>query len=135
MLVGERPHFLAIDENGAHKLLFLHHWNRKRGSGARKLGKSRSGGDDPRIGAVRLVTDVGNLDGLFRAHRASQQGFGVRTDKGLAAALFSICWWGAMQCNHAQCVSFGQRQNTEFGLAQPRRVPQDGVENWLQVAR
>ena len=40
-----------------------------------------------------------------------------------------------MRCHVSERVTFGQQQVTEFGLAQPRRVCQYGLEDGPQVTR
>src|SRR5262249_38698038 len=43
LLVGERPHLLAVDRDGADQLAFLQHWNSKNRAGTGEVEEGRAG--------------------------------------------------------------------------------------------
>ena len=76
LLVGERPHHLAIDDNGADELIIFEHGYDEFGPRAGGIGKCY---DEAIAVEVALVKPkIGNMDDLFAFNDAVERGAGVR---------------------------------------------------------
>ncbi len=80
LLVGERPHFLAVDDDNANQLVFLEHRHGEDSPIAAKLG-SGHGDWIALLNVERLLRDVGALDHLLGPCRAAK---GEHRDRGAA---------------------------------------------------
>ena len=71
LLVGERPHLLAIDGDGADQLVVLEHRHGENGAGAGELDERR-----PLVALEvgRLASDVGDVNDLLRLRRRGRGG-------------------------------------------------------------
>jgi hypothetical protein len=65
LLVGERVHFLAEDDDRANQFVFLEHWNGNYRPGTGELGKLRTGIAGWHIEILRRIQDVSDLNRLF----------------------------------------------------------------------
>src|SRR5262249_52624780 len=134
LLVGEWADLLAVDNNSARQLGFLQHRDAKHGSGSGQLGDLRAREARRRIGVMRFVLDIGDLNRLFRRHRTPEGSSGAGTNYRVAPALFGIERRRAMQRNRAKRFSFGLKQHAELRLADAHCVLQHGVEHGSQLA-
>src|SRR5271169_2611158 len=118
LLVVERPDLGTVDDEGADQLIFLEHRDREHSPGAGELGKLRSAS----IERIEFFQDVGDLNRLLSRHRASERGVRVRADYWVAPPHLYKWLRGIMHRNSPKGITFASIQDTEFGLADARRV-------------
>jgi hypothetical protein len=72
---------------------------------------------------------------LFCPHDAGEASKGTRTDQWFALPPFYPRRRSAVHSYGAKGVAIVEPQVAELGLADAHRIPQHGLEHWLQLAR
>ena len=120
LLVGERPHFLAVDGDGADQLAVLQH---RHATGVRAPPSSTAAtrqGIALEVGL--LVTHIGNMTTLrVRPHDVCDVRMGPEHGSARPCDIPEGCWY-AMKSRGAEGAVLVREQNAESGLADPRRV-------------
>ncbi len=87
------------------------------------------------VGQGELCTQVSDVDRLPRAGSAGGCGSRIGTGHSRAPQLRRVCVrHGTMERNRPDGVSFTEPKCAVAGLAEPRRVREDGLEHGLEVA-
>src|SRR5262249_39268235 len=129
----KRPDFLAVDGNRADELVLFEHRDSDKSSGASRFEVAGA----HRIAVVdRLGLDVGKLSRLLGRDQPSQRGprYGTQQEAPSLLEGRRIRRWRIMLGEKAEGLSFAEIERAKFGLAEPRRVRQYGLEDRLQVA-
>ena len=125
LLVGERPHLLAIDAERADKRVFLDHGHNDGGACAANVG----GRHAPRIfflvGAARA--QIVNVDGLLVDREAPHAS--IRCPDARLAAEFGKGWRHAARGSRRKGAVLELEHNAEFGIANVHGVFQHGVKH------
>src|SRR5262245_35630782 len=134
LIVGERLRLLAVDKDGADKLVVLEHRHGNESSRAgdrRELGRGEARWHVEEPGLREGICDV---NGLLRPGKAAQRAVWrwlPRPD----VKFFGDRGRDAVHCNDAERGCVVQVQYAELGLADAHRVRQDRLKYWLQLAR
>jgi hypothetical protein len=125
LLVEERPHLLAIDDDGPDQLIILEHGHDDRRPRSTEL---------DRVAGIRLGRVVGAVDHLSRPQDAIVERPRLRA-KGPAPPLeFDQCRRRAGRGCRVQGIAVVTEQRTELGVANADRVLQHHTEDRLQLA-
>src|SRR5262249_42437084 len=135
LLLSERSHLLAIDDNCSNQVVFLEHRHGKYCPGTGELSEQHSGIAEWSVEIMRLVHDVCNLNRLFCCHHTSERRLGWGADQWIATSLLNECLRCTMHRNNPKSISFASIQSTELGLADASRILQHRLEHRLQLAR
>src|SRR5215472_1220746 len=134
LIVGERLRLLAVDKDGADKLVVLEHRHGNESSRAgdrRELGRGEARWHVEEPGLREGICDV---NGLLRPGKAAERAVWrwlPRPD----VKFFGDRGRDAVHCNDAERGCVVQVQYAELGLADAHRVRQDRLKYWLQLAR
>src|SRR5262249_59848531 len=131
LLVGERPHLLAVDRDGADQLAFLQHRNGEERAGTGEVEEGHAG----RIGVVSwLGLGIGDLNRLLRRRHPSEPDPRIGAKHRVAAAPVRKCRWSVMEADTSELVTLAEKQARKLGVAQACRIRQDGIEDGLQFS-
>src|SRR5262245_1173589 len=129
LLVGEGANFLTINGDGSNQLVTLEHRHHDISSNATKLDS-----DDCRwtaFGITLCRRDVDDVDRLLSSNHLGQR---ARTDRATLAC-FRKRLEHIVRRDEAKPASLIEIEHAELGLAKPRRVRQDRIEDRPQFAR
>src|SRR5262245_25074553 len=132
LLLGERAHLLAINDDGADELVRLKHWHAEYCPRVSRL----DDGDETRITfKIGLVlSDVEDMEDLFGIGNTRERR--VRNiaefNQRLSPIPFDKGGRRTVHRDRAKGISLAQEQVAELRLAEADRVCQHGLEHWLQ---
>jgi len=134
LLVGERPHLLAVNHDRADQLPLLEHWYAKQAARAGIFDKGNYAGTTLDISLLR--PQVGGVDYCFGFGDAGERGTGniAYVHGRLPPPQLDVVRGCAVHRDRAKGVSLAKEQIAELCLAESRRVRQHGLEHGLQVA-
>ncbi len=131
LLIGERPHFLPIDDDGADQLSFLEHRHRQQRPDAGDFYTN----DGKRIALlVRLfLPQVGDVDHLLCQRNAAEAAARSRMEQ-LVLADVRIARRRVKHGDGPKCVVVTKKHIAEIRSADTGCVLQHGLENRLKIA-
>ena len=130
LLLGKRPHLLAIDSDDADNLFFLQHRHGNKGAGFRDFDCRRT-----RLHALSWhTTYVIDLNDLTGGGGPAQGAIRRRQYEGLAEKKVTILLRCPVYRNDAKFVALADPKIAELGLANSHGVLQHGVEHRMQLA-
>src|SRR5262249_43190322 len=126
LLVGKRPHLLAVNGDNTDQHAFLEHRDAENSPIAAERGR----GDDKWIAfeVSLFLGDIGYLRGSFGVGRGPERSIATRTDNRHARAGFGIGQRRVVHGGDSEGVALAQEERSKLGLAEARRVRQDGLE-------
>jgi hypothetical protein len=131
LLGGEGPHLLAVNADRADQVIVLQH--RHDDDRTRTTEISEGGSCRITLEVRRLCLKVFDVHHLFRPDDLGMAASRMGTHR-FAPSSLGKCRRYIVESDLAEYVSFVEIQRAEFGLAEPRRVLQHGLEHGLQVA-
>ena len=130
LLVRERPNLPAIDGDRADDLFTLEHGRGEQCSDAAEFDGGDRWGIAVKVGL--LCTQVSDVDRLPGAGRAGDYGSRIGKAQSRAPQFRRIrVWHRTVERNGAEGLSFADPESAVTGLAEPRRVREDGLEYGL----
>ena len=132
LLVGERPHLLAIDDDGTDQLVVLEHRNGEHGRAPPSSTRADAHRVAFEVGLVRLRSAMWTDRLVLATRRGARSGVG--TKHRLAPPLRRKGRGQRVQRDGAERISLAQPQHAELGLAHARGIRQHGLEHRLQLA-
>ena len=132
LLVGERPHFLAVDGDRSNQLALFEHRNAEKGAGAASVHKTNEGWRTFEVGLLR--PEVGDVNDLPRASDTPKRELRARVNDGFTAPLLHMrC--RSIHRDGPKPPALAKPHDPELCLADARGVLQHGLEHRLQLAR
>ena len=133
LLVGERPHLLAIDGDHADQLALLEHRHHENGARAGRLGERYRPGLAIEVG--RFSSEVGDVLHPPGLGNASKGILRTKTENRIAEPQLRPRRRSAVHRGYTKGITFVQQKIAKLGLADARGVLQHRLEHRLQFAR
>jgi hypothetical protein len=131
LLLGERPHLLAVDGDRTDQLILFEHRHREHRSSARHFCEHHQRRFALGISLLRL--DVGHVYQLLRRGHPDERILAPGVDHRVAPPQLLPCRGRVVERNASERVALVQQQIAEFRLADPSRLLHDGLEHRLQL--
>jgi hypothetical protein len=128
LLFSERPYLLTINTDYTDQFISLEHWHRDDRLKATKLCAGNHKRIAPNVGFS--LSDIDELNDLFRHGCAAKSGIGARTQRRTLASLDER-WRRIMKCSGMESVAIVQIERTEIGSADLRGIRQHRLEHRL----
>src|SRR5262245_7293187 len=133
LIIGDGPHFLAVDDNRADELVLLEHRDGEKSPATSEFGDGNEWAIALDVSLLRR--NVGNVYYLLFPRHAAKGRFWVRMNNWLAPSLFGVGERHAVQRDSSEYLSFAERQSAELGSADVHRAFQHGPKHGLQLTR